>query len=120
MSIITKGAEYLAGELGALCVQKMSRGVSMEEAVRGVTKTKSFIFNICTVSLIASVVFGLCGLISTANTLALGAVSYFGRRVADESFNVSLPSVLVYCFPNICKPDPLLAFGRVVIFYDSR
>lgn len=121
MDVITRCAECLNQGLINWAMQNAPQDFSFGAAYAAgvdVANGKSYIFNACTAALIACVVFGLCGTISTVSALTLGACSYFGRRVADESFNVMLPNLVRYFAPNVLKPRPWLSFGEIVIFYD--
>jgi hypothetical protein len=121
MDIVTRCAECLNQGLINWAMQNEPRDFSLGAAYAAgvdVANGKSYIFNACIAALIACVVFGLGGSISTMSALTLGACSYFGRRVADESFNVMLPNLVRYFAPNVLKPNPWLSFGDVVIFYD--
>ena len=121
MDIVTRCAERLNQGLINWAMHNAPRDFNLGSAYAtnaDVANGKSCIFNACTVVLIACVVFGLCGSISPVRALTLGACSYFGRRVADESFNVMLPNLVTYFAPNVLKPNPGLRFGDVVIFYD--
>lgn len=123
MDIVIKCAEFLDKSLFDFAVKRLSAeqhaGVISYAAAVEATNMKSFLFNVFTVALIASVVLGICGAISMATAAFLGGCSYFGRRVAEESFNVVVPGFVKFFNPNIMKPQILLSFDKIVIFYDD-
>lgn len=120
MDIVTRCAECLNQGLINLAMKNASQNLGSEDAYARdvhVANGKSYIFNACTVALIACVVFGIYGAIAPVSAVTVGACLYFGRIVADESFNVMVPNLVKYFVPNILKPCAWLSFGEIVIFY---
>ena len=82
-----------------------------------VVNAKTYIFNACTVALIASGLLWMRRSLPSAGALVLGACFYFGRKVADESFNMGLPREIIELKPDILKPRVWLSFSEIVLFY---